>query len=367
MSMYGVSHLLPSRCVCVEMHKPQCGGSELSNEWNLQLKIQSRRKGLQSICVLSFSGFTCATFLNEAQLCFVVLFSPLAVEPFNTQPQLHYIALSRSYKGSFSAWCLVLAGVFLSVVMAACSLTSLHRPAYHFETGVCCFKAAQVHNSLFTVETLPTTLSYLLWAGNSWASLVVKMGGCLPPKVRLMRHAWRSANVLCAAVFLVWIFFSGCEISFSIHFSCRRHLRGKWLTQWYLLNFCLVLLCLQNRQLQGLKGLFNKNPRHNSSENTCHYIRKRSIGDKILRRTASAPAKGRKKSKMGFQEMVEMKDSVSEAARDQDGVLRRTTRSLQARPASMPVDRSLLGALSLPVSETTKDTEGKENSQGKML
>ncbi|KAJ1071291.1 hypothetical protein K5549_021876 [Capra hircus] len=119
----------------------------------------------------------------------------------------------------------------------------------------------------------------------------------------------------------------------------------------------------KNRQLQGLKGLFNKNPRHNSSENTCHYIRKRSIGDKILRRTASAPAKGRKKSKMGFQEMVEMKDSVSEAARDQDGVLRRTTRSLQARPVSMPVDRSLLGALSLPVSETAKDTEGKENSQ----
>uniref|UniRef100_A0A8C9E7T4 Phosphoinositide phospholipase C n=1 Tax=Phocoena sinus TaxID=42100 RepID=A0A8C9E7T4_PHOSS len=118
----------------------------------------------------------------------------------------------------------------------------------------------------------------------------------------------------------------------------------------------------KNRQLQGLKGLFNKNPRHSSSENSSHYVRKRSIGDRILRRTASAPAKGRKKSKMGFQEMVEVKDSVSEAARDQDGVLRRTARSLQARPVSMPVDRSLLGALSLPISETAKDTEGKENS-----
>ncbi|KAB0392777.1 hypothetical protein E2I00_004413, partial [Balaenoptera physalus] len=118
----------------------------------------------------------------------------------------------------------------------------------------------------------------------------------------------------------------------------------------------------KNRQLQGLKGLFNKNPRHSSSENSSHYVRKRSIGDRILRRTASAPAKGRKKSKMGFQEMVEIKDSVSEAARDQDGVLRRTTRSLQARPVSMPVDRSLLGALSLPISETARDTEGKENS-----
>lgn len=139
------------------------------------------------------------------------------------------------------------------------------------------------------------------------------------------------------------------------------------MAQWDLLDLGLVLLYLQNRQLQGLKGLFNKNPRHGSSENNSHYVRKRSIGDRILRRTASAPAKGRKKSKMGFQEMVEIRDSVSEPARDQDGVLRRTARSLQARPVSMPVDRSFLGALSLPVSETAKDTEGKENSLGKIL
>lgn len=138
-------------------------------------------------------------------------------------------------------------------------------------------------------------------------------------------------------------------------------------------GMCLIcawsffFFCPQNRQLQGLKGLFNKNPRHSSSENNSHYIRKRSIGDRILRRTASAPAKGRKKSKVGFQEMVEIKDSVSEATREQDGVLRRTTRSLQVRPVSMPVDKSLLGALSLPISEAAKDTDGKENSLGKVL
>ncbi|XP_045153592.1 1-phosphatidylinositol 4,5-bisphosphate phosphodiesterase eta-1 [Echinops telfairi] len=138
------------------------------------------------------------------------------------------------------------------------------------------------------------------------------------------------------------------------------------LSQWspLILNPSYTILhflgATKNRQLQGLKGLFNKNPRH-SSETNSHYVRKRSIGDRILRRTASAPAKGRKKSKMGFQEMVEIKDSVSEATRDQDGVLRRTTRSLQARPNSMPVDKSLLGAFSLPVSETA-DTAGKENS-----
>ncbi|XP_077606226.1 1-phosphatidylinositol 4,5-bisphosphate phosphodiesterase eta-1 [Crocuta crocuta] len=153
------------------------------------------------------------------------------------------------------------------------------------------------------------------------------------------------------------------EASIFVHITINE-IYGKWSP--LILNPSYTILhflgATKNRQLQGLKGLFNKNPRHGSSENNSHYVRKRSIGDRILRRTASAPAKGRKKSKMGFQEMVEIKDSVSEAARDQDGVLRRTTRSLQERPVSMPVDKSLLGALSLPVSETAKDAEGKENS-----
>lgn len=153
---------------------------------------------------------------------------------------------------------------------------------------------------------------------------------------------------------------------FVFHFSWSCHLKkGKLLTPRPLLTLWSVLLYLQNRQLQGLKGLFNKNPRHSSSESNSHYVRKRSIGDRILRRTASAPAKGRKKSKMGFQEVVEVKDSVSEAARDPDGVVRRTTRSLQVRPVSMPVDKCFLGALSLPVSETATDADGKENSPGK--
>ncbi|XP_008838856.1 1-phosphatidylinositol 4,5-bisphosphate phosphodiesterase eta-1 isoform X2 [Nannospalax galili] len=153
------------------------------------------------------------------------------------------------------------------------------------------------------------------------------------------------------------------EASIFVHITINE-IFGKWSP--LILNPSYTILhflgATKNRQLQGLKGLFNKNPRHTSSENNSHYIRKRSIGDRILRRTASAPAKGRKKSKMGFQEMVEIKDSVSEATRDQDGVLRRTTRSLQVRPVSMPVDKSLLGALSLPISEAAKGTEGKEHS-----
>ncbi|CAM4598450.1 unnamed protein product [Lepidochelys olivacea] len=120
----------------------------------------------------------------------------------------------------------------------------------------------------------------------------------------------------------------------------------------------------KNRQLIGLKGLFNKNPKHNSAENNGHYVRKRSIGDRILRRTASAPAKGRKKSKMGFQETTEIKDGTSEPTdmKDKEGVIRRTTRSLQARPASMPVDKFLLMGLSSPECETVKDTKRKENT-----
>ncbi|XP_034520068.1 1-phosphatidylinositol 4,5-bisphosphate phosphodiesterase eta-1 isoform X8 [Ailuropoda melanoleuca] len=153
------------------------------------------------------------------------------------------------------------------------------------------------------------------------------------------------------------------EASIFVHVTINE-IYGKWSP--LILNPSYTILhflgATKNRQLQGLKGLFNKNPRHGSSENNSHYVRKRSIGDRILRRTASAPAKGRKKSKMGFQEMVEIKDSVSEASRDHDGVLRRTTRSLQERPVSLPVDKSLLGALSLPLSAAAKDAEGKEHS-----
>ncbi|XP_016042741.2 1-phosphatidylinositol 4,5-bisphosphate phosphodiesterase eta-1 isoform X2 [Erinaceus europaeus] len=153
------------------------------------------------------------------------------------------------------------------------------------------------------------------------------------------------------------------EASIFVHITINE-IYGKWSP--LILNPSYTILhflgATKNRQLQGLKGLFNKNPRYSASESNSHYVRKRSIGDRILRRSASAPAKGRKKSKMGFQEMVEIKDSVSEATREQDGVLRRTPRSLQARPMSMPVDKSLLGAFSLPLSTNPKDTEGKENS-----
>ncbi|KAM9127677.1 1-phosphatidylinositol 4,5-bisphosphate phosphodiesterase eta-1 [Pangshura tecta] len=155
------------------------------------------------------------------------------------------------------------------------------------------------------------------------------------------------------------------EASIFVHITINE-IYGKWSP--LILNPSYTILhflgATKNRQLIGLKGLFNKNPKHNSAENNGHYVRKRSIGDRILRRTASAPAKGRKKSKMGFQEATEIKDGTSEPTdtKDTEGVIRRTTRSLQARPASMPVDKFLLMGLSSPECETIKDTKREENT-----
>ncbi|KAH1165434.1 hypothetical protein KIL84_022993 [Mauremys mutica] len=155
------------------------------------------------------------------------------------------------------------------------------------------------------------------------------------------------------------------EASIFVHLTINE-MYGKWSP--LILNPSYTILhflgATKNRQLIGLKGLFNKNPKHNSAENNGHYVRKRSIGDRILRRTASAPAKGRKKSKMGFQEATEIKDGTSEPTdmKDTEGVIRRTTRSLQARPASMPVDKFLLMGLSSPECETIKDTKREENT-----
>ncbi|XP_063023526.1 1-phosphatidylinositol 4,5-bisphosphate phosphodiesterase eta-1 [Melospiza melodia melodia] len=120
----------------------------------------------------------------------------------------------------------------------------------------------------------------------------------------------------------------------------------------------------KSKQLMGLRGLFSKAPKAGAAEPSGHHARKRSIGERILRRTASAPAKGRKKSKMGFLEAAEMKDSASEPAdlKDKDGVLRRPNRPSQARPASMPVDRFLMVELPCPAQDAAQEAEAQDNT-----
>ncbi|XP_062832757.1 1-phosphatidylinositol 4,5-bisphosphate phosphodiesterase eta-1 isoform X2 [Anolis carolinensis] len=158
------------------------------------------------------------------------------------------------------------------------------------------------------------------------------------------------------------------EASVFVHITINE-IFGKWSP--LILNPSYTIMhflgATKNKQLIGLRGLFNKNPKHNTVENGCLYVRKRSIGERILRRTASAPAKGRKKSKMGFQEATELKESVSEVTdlKDKDGVLRRTSRSLQARPISMPVEKYLLRGLPSPDQKaTTTMDDKKEKASG---
>ncbi|XP_041419294.1 1-phosphatidylinositol 4,5-bisphosphate phosphodiesterase eta-1 isoform X3 [Xenopus laevis] len=148
------------------------------------------------------------------------------------------------------------------------------------------------------------------------------------------------------------------EASIFVHVTINE-IYGKWSP--LILNPSYTILhflgATKNRQFIGLKGFFNKSSKHGSVESNGH-VRKKSIGDRILRRSASAPAKGRKKTKMVFQESTESKDVTCETsgAKERDFVRKRTSRSLQARPVSMPVDKLLLGPFEPSTSETSKDT-----------
>ncbi|NWW75074.1 PLCH1 phosphodiesterase, partial [Climacteris rufus] len=120
----------------------------------------------------------------------------------------------------------------------------------------------------------------------------------------------------------------------------------------------------KSKQLLGLRGLFARPPKAGAAEPGGQHVRKRSIGERILRRTASAPAKGRKKSKMGFLEAAELPEGAGEAAeaRDKEAVARRPKRSLRARPASLPADRFLLLGLPCPDDDAAQEATGQQST-----
>uniref|UniRef100_A0A3Q3NDM7 Phosphoinositide phospholipase C n=1 Tax=Labrus bergylta TaxID=56723 RepID=A0A3Q3NDM7_9LABR len=98
----------------------------------------------------------------------------------------------------------------------------------------------------------------------------------------------------------------------------------------------------KSNQLRGIRGFFNRSSKTSVDANS-DGMRKRSISDHLLRRTASAPAKGRKKTKMALSE------SVASISDQKNGVEKRpqTRAPLTHRPISMPLDRLLQGQLSL--------------------
>lgn len=126
-------------------------------------------------------------------------------------------------------------------------------------------------------------------------------------------------------------------------------------------DICISLLFCSNyqgHQLRGIRGLFNRSSKSSVDTNSGG-LRKRSLSDHLLRRTASAPAKGRKKTKMALSESVasilEQKNCTDTATGDEGTSMRvggmekplQPRAPLTHRPISMPLDRLLQGQLSI--------------------
>lgn len=166
------------------------------------------------------------------------------------------------------------------------------------------------------------------------------------------------------------------EASIFVHVSVH-DVYGKWSP--LILNPSFTIMHFlgthKGSQLRGIRGLFNRSSKSSVDTNTGG-LRKRSISDHLLRRTASAPAKGRKKTKMPLSESVasmsEQKNGMGAAAaaggeqstsgRETGTEIRLQPRSpLIHRPMSMPLDRLLQGQLSLCSSDTEQQEMGSDS------
>lgn len=134
--------------------------------------------------------------------------------------------------------------------------------------------------------------------------------------------------------------------------------------------------CPQGNQLRGIRGLFKRSSKYSIDTNSGG-LRKRSISDHLLRRTASAPAKGRKKTKMALSESValisDQKNGTDAGTRNEGmsgkegGVEKRLQprAPLTHRPISMPLDRLLQGQLSICSPEKEQHDMGADSVIGR--
>uniref|UniRef100_W5LLW9 Phosphoinositide phospholipase C n=1 Tax=Astyanax mexicanus TaxID=7994 RepID=W5LLW9_ASTMX len=146
------------------------------------------------------------------------------------------------------------------------------------------------------------------------------------------------------------------EASIFVHISVH-DIYGKWSP--LVLNPSYTILHFlganKGRQLRGFRGFFSRSSKCSVDTHTGVPPRKRSITNHLLRRTASAPAKGRKKTKMALSETSLDKDkNDSNGDLKQQAVEKRVgpRMALQHRPASMPLDRLLQSRLTLSSPET---------------
>ncbi|CAF90932.1 unnamed protein product [Tetraodon nigroviridis] len=105
------------------------------------------------------------------------------------------------------------------------------------------------------------------------------------------------------------------EASIFVHVSVH-DVYGKWSPLVLNPSYTIMHFLGSNKghQLRGIRGLFNRSSKSSVDTNSGG-LRKRSLSDHLLRRTASAPAKGRKKTKMALSESVA---SISEQKKGTD-------------------------------------------------
>ncbi|XP_058243870.1 1-phosphatidylinositol 4,5-bisphosphate phosphodiesterase eta-1 isoform X1 [Hemibagrus wyckioides] len=143
------------------------------------------------------------------------------------------------------------------------------------------------------------------------------------------------------------------EASIFVHISVH-DIYGKWSP--LVLNPSYTILHFlganKGRQLRGFRGLFSKGSKCSVDTQIGVLPRKRSLSNHLLRRTASAPAKGRKKTKMVLSETSLDKEESSNGDLKQQAVEKVGRRmGLQHRPVSMPLERLLQGRLTVSSSE----------------
>ncbi|XP_033487378.1 1-phosphatidylinositol 4,5-bisphosphate phosphodiesterase eta-1 [Epinephelus lanceolatus] len=166
------------------------------------------------------------------------------------------------------------------------------------------------------------------------------------------------------------------EASIFVHVSVH-DVYGKWSPLVLNPSFTIMHFLGSNKghQLRGIRGLFNRSSKSSVDTNSGG-LRKRSISDHLLRRTASAPAKGRKKTKMALSESVasisDQKNSTGAGAGEEGmsgkegGVGKRyqPRGPLTHRPISMPLDRLLQGQLSLCSPDKEQNDLGSDTVIG---
>ncbi|XP_072248413.1 1-phosphatidylinositol 4,5-bisphosphate phosphodiesterase eta-1 isoform X2 [Leuresthes tenuis] len=166
------------------------------------------------------------------------------------------------------------------------------------------------------------------------------------------------------------------EASIFVHVSVH-DVYGKWSPLVLNPSFTIMHFLGANKghQLRGIRGFFNRSSK-SSVDTSSSGLRKRSLSDHLLRRTASAPAKGRKKTKMAFSESVasisDHKNGTGagaggEGVSGKEGGVEKPLQPrapLIHRPISMPLERLLQGQLSLCSSDKEQHDVGADTIIG---